>query len=95
MEEALMKNKSLANKGDDYKAWSLDQLTKSEFFHQKLHEWGLLALANQIEKIKGETLEWDLNQLGISEHAWNKVIHCGIKPAYPNLQLAFCYWHSQ
>jgi hypothetical protein len=27
----------------DSKAWSLDQLSKSEFFHQKLHEWGLLT----------------------------------------------------
>jgi len=75
-----VKKKFPANKGEDYKAWSLDQLTKSEFFHQKLHEWGLLALANQIEKIKGETLEWDLNQLGISKQAWDKVIHRGIKP---------------
>jgi len=73
-----MKKRSIANKGDDYKAWSLDQLTKSEFFHQKLHEWGLLTLAYQIEKIKGEVLDWDLNQLGISKQAWDKVIHRGI-----------------
>jgi hypothetical protein len=46
MEEAIVKKFS-ANKGEDYKAWSLDQLTKSEFFHQKLHEWGLLAMARQ------------------------------------------------
>jgi len=26
-------------------AWLLDQLTKSEFFHQKLHEWGMLEVA--------------------------------------------------
>ncbi|MFH1773721.1 MAG: XcyI family restriction endonuclease [Methanobacteriota archaeon] len=75
-----MKKKSSENTSVDYKAWSLDQLTKSEFFHQKLHEWGLLAVAEQIEKIKGETLEWDLNRLGISKQAWDKVIHRGIKP---------------
>ena len=64
----------------DSKAWSLDQLTKSEFFHQKLHEWGLLTVATEIERIKGETLDWNLEQLEISKPAWDKVIHRGIKP---------------
>jgi hypothetical protein len=68
------------NSDGDYKAWSLDQLTKSEFFHQKLHEWGLLAIADEIEKVKGETLDWDLSLLRISKQAWDKVIHRGIKP---------------
>jgi hypothetical protein len=45
MEEAIMKNKSPANKGEDYKAWSLDQLTKSEFFHQKL---GMFQISEKI-----------------------------------------------
>ncbi len=68
------------NASEGYKAWSLDQLTKSEFFHQKLHEWGLLEIAEQIEAIKGETLEWDLDWLGISKRAWDKAVHRGIKP---------------
>ena len=61
-------------------AWALDQLTKSEFFHQKLHEWGMLEIAHQIEQVKGETLTWDLERLGVSRKAWNKIIHRGIKP---------------
>lgn len=61
-------------------AWSLDQLAKSEFFHQKLHEWGLAQVAYQIESVKGETLAWDLAALGISQTAWDRVIHRGIKP---------------
>lgn len=60
--------------------WSLDQLTKSEFFHQKLHEWGILEVGRQVEQVKGETLTWDLETLGISQKAWDKVIHRGIKP---------------
>jgi hypothetical protein len=65
---------------DEKKAWSLDQLTKSEFFHQKLHEWGLMETAYQIEQIKGERLTWDKKELGISQKAWDKIIHRGIKP---------------
>lgn len=75
-----MKRKYPVNTGGDYRAWSLDQLTKSEFFHQKLHEWKLVPVAAGIEKIKGETLDWDLTLLGISKQAWDKVIHRGIKP---------------
>jgi hypothetical protein len=75
-----MKKRSPLKSSGDYKAWSLDQLTKSEFFHQKLHEWGLLTIAAEIEKTKGETLDWDLSSLGISKQAWDKVIHRGIKP---------------
>lgn len=61
-------------------AWFLDQLTKSAFFHRKLHEWQLLEIAEVIDRFPGETLEWDLHKLGISEAAWKKVIHRGIKP---------------
>ncbi|MGQ9632303.1 MAG: hypothetical protein ACUVXI_18610 [bacterium] len=75
-----MKKKLHKDSREDYKAWSLDQFTKSEFFHQKLHEWGLLAIAAEIERTKGENLDWDLNLLGISERAWNKIIHRGVKP---------------
>ena len=62
------------------KAWSIDQLAKSEFFHQKLHDWGMMEVAAQIDQLQGETLEWNSEHLGISERAWNKVIHRGIKP---------------
>jgi len=79
MEKAI-KKKSPEKSSKDHKAWSLDQLTKSEFFHQKLHEWGLLVVAAEIEKTKGETFDWDLTLLRISKQAWDKVIHRGIKP---------------
>lgn len=65
---------------DEKEAWSLDQLTKSEFFHQKLHEWGLVEIAYQIEQIKGEKLNWKKKELGISRKAWDRVIHRGIRP---------------
>ena len=61
-------------------SWLIDQITKSEFFHQKLHEWGLLEIAYELEAIKGEELKWDLKELNISQKAWNKIIHRGIKP---------------
>lgn len=60
--------------------WTIDQITKSEFFHQKLHEWGLIEIAQELECIKGEIFDWDLGDLGISADAWDKVIHRGIKP---------------
>lgn len=59
-------------------AWLIDQLAKSELFHQKLHEWGMLEVADRIDRVKGEELEWD--ELSISDKAWNKAIHQGIKP---------------
>jgi hypothetical protein len=68
------------NSDINYKAWYIDQLAKSEFFHQKLHEWKLVEIAEQLEAIQGENLTWDKLALGISENAWNKVIHRGIKP---------------
>jgi len=61
-------------------SWTIDQITKSGFFHQKLHEWGLLEIAYELENIKGEDLEWNLEDLNITLNAWNKVIHRGIKP---------------
>lgn len=60
-------------------AWKSDQLTKSEFFHRKLHEWGLLEIAYELEGIKGENLNWKMD-LNITTIAWDKVIHRGIKP---------------
>jgi hypothetical protein len=71
------------------RSWTVDQLAKSEFFHQKLHEWELIEVAQQIEQVMGETLLWDKVALEISEKAWDKVIHLGIKPvivfAYPEI----------
>ena len=61
-------------------SWTVDQLTKSEFFHQKLHEWGLLEIAYELERIKGDEFKWNRKDLNISDKAWNKVIHRGIKP---------------
>ncbi len=75
-----MRKKVIKNQRQDLKTWYLDQFAKSEFFHQKLHEWGLLTIATKIERSKGEDFEWNLNLLGISPQAWNKVIHRGIKP---------------
>ena len=65
---------------EEKSTWSLDQMTKGEFFHQKLHEWGLLEVAYRIEQVRGEALAWDQGRLGISKGAWEKVIHRGIKP---------------
>lgn len=59
-------------------AWKLDQLTKSVFFHRKLHEWRLLEIAEAIDQVEGENLHWE--NLNISTDAWNKIIHRGIKP---------------
>lgn len=71
------------------RSWTVDQLAKSEFFHQKLHEWALIEVAQQIEQVKGESLFWDKPKLAISEKAWDKVIHRGIKPVTLHvLQLA-------
>jgi len=61
-------------------SWKLDQLLKSRVFHRKLHEWGLIDIAMEIETIKGEQLDWKKSELKIDENAWNKVIHRGIKP---------------
>lgn len=61
-------------------AWTLDQLAKSLFFHQKIHEWKLISTSQAIDEVKGENLTWELSELAISELAWNKIIHAGIKP---------------
>ena len=84
-----MKKAASANVGGSPSAWMLDQLAKSQFFHEKLHAWGLLEVAAEIEKTKGEELKWDLATLGISQMAWDKAIHRGIKPvivfAHPDI----------
>ncbi|MGB9775247.1 MAG: XcyI family restriction endonuclease [Anaerolineae bacterium] len=73
-----------------HQTWFLDQLTKSEFFHQ--NEWKMLSVAEAIEVFRGETLEWNLSDLGISQSAWNRVIHRGIRPvtvfAHPDVLMS-------
>jgi hypothetical protein len=59
-------------------AWTLDQIAKSAFFQRKLYEWKLLEIAEQLEQVKGENLQWD--NLHISSKAWDMVIHRGIRP---------------
>jgi hypothetical protein len=54
---------------DKLESWLLDQVTKSEFFHQKLHEYGLLEVAYAVESVQGEDLDWNLERLGISQKA--------------------------
>ncbi len=61
------------------KEWAIDQIARSQFFHQKLHEWDLLGIANELESVKGEDLDWE-EDLGITDKAWRRVIHKGIKP---------------
>ena len=68
------------NDQDKHERWLLDQTTKSAFFHQKLHEYELLKIAYALEGVRGEDLDWDLEMLRISQTAWNKIIHQGIKP---------------
>lgn len=68
------------SKDSSKRAWIIDQITKSQFFHRKLHEWNLMEIALEIESIKGEELNWSHESLNISPEAWNKVIHRGIKP---------------
>lgn len=63
---------------DKRRAWALDQLQKSLFFHRKFHEWGLLEVAERIEAVSGETEQ--LADLRISSTVWNKAVHSGIKP---------------
>ncbi|WP_322798451.1 XcyI family restriction endonuclease [Thermoflexus sp.] len=67
--------------GSRQENWFLDQLSKSEFFHSKLHEWKMVEIAESIENLQGEAYDWsDLAGLGITKKAWNRVIHRGIRP---------------
>lgn len=82
---------SSSDKQEKIETWQADQTTKSEFFRQKLHDYGLLEIAYAIEAVQGENLQWDLPALGITVGAWSKVIHRGIKPlrvfAHPDILL--------
>lgn len=70
--------KSSADSKQDIRKWYLDQLKKTTFFRQQLYK--VVDIVGEIEKVKGETLDWNMSLLGILEKAWNKVIHRGIKP---------------
>jgi len=88
-----MSSKPKGGPKDERERWLLDQVTKSEFFHQKLHEYGLLDIAYEIEQVRGQDLDWNCLEnreaLEISEAAWTQVIHQGIKPvrvfAHPDI----------
>lgn len=60
--------------------WRSDQLAKSQLFHRLLHKWRLVEIAEEIETVQGEKYEWDCCKLCISDRAWQKVIHRGVKP---------------
>lgn len=73
--------------------WRRDQVDKSHFFHQKMHEWGLLEVADALDSVQGEDLDWENRpDLGITTDAWNKTIHRGIKPvlvfAHPDILMS-------
>jgi len=57
--------------------------------------WSPKAI-NELESIKGEDLEWNGRDLGITNRAWNRVIHKGIKPvrvfAHPEV---ICNWFEK
>ncbi|MFN3691011.1 MAG: XcyI family restriction endonuclease, partial [Fimbriimonadales bacterium] len=55
---------------------------RSLFFLAKLQEWGLQEGASAIEQLDGSSVEWNLQELNISEKAWNRVIHRGIPPVW-------------
>jgi hypothetical protein len=40
----------------------------------------LLQIADQIDAVRGDSLNWDTLALGISQKAWDRVIHRGIRP---------------
>ncbi len=62
------------------KAWLLDQVHRSLFFHEKLHEWRMVEVYDVLKQLPAWEWEWNLEHLDISEQAWNKVIHAGLKP---------------
>lgn len=39
------------------KVWTVDQLAKSKFFHQKLPEYALVEVADQLDQVKAENLD--------------------------------------
>ncbi len=71
------------------RSWRLDQFAKSVFFHQKLHEWGLLEVFSRLENAPAAQWDWTLEPLGISEAAWETVIHS------PRLTPVLVFAHPQ
>jgi len=70
-------------------SWRLDQFAKSVFFHQKLHAWGLLEVLSRLESAPAAQWDWTLETLGISERAWETVIHS------PHLTPVLVFAHPQ
>jgi len=56
-------------------AWFLDQISKSVFFHQKLHAWEMVVIVARLDNAPASNWDWSLSMLNIKEQAWNKVIH--------------------
>lgn len=75
-----MTGRILRDQQANYRAWSADQLAKSQFFREKLHSWEMMQVAETIDAVQGEDLPWELADFGISQRAWDKVVHRGIKP---------------
>jgi hypothetical protein len=84
MAESITARSNQLPASDKQKRWQLDQIARSHYFHARLHEWGLLEIQDEIDKVEGDRLAWNAPderiELGISEVAWNKIIHQGIKP---------------
>jgi len=56
-------------------AWFLDQISKSAFFHQKLHAWEMIAIVARLDAAPTLDWDWTLPPLNIEKRAWDKVIH--------------------
>ena len=56
-------------------AWLLDQISKSVFFHQKLHAWEMVAIVARLDDAPASNWDWSLTALNIEKQAWNKVVH--------------------
>jgi hypothetical protein len=62
MEETLnMSKRHEPHQATQQSSWLEDQLTKSLFFHIKLHEWMLLETAEQLEQLRGDQLDWTIS----------------------------------
>ncbi len=57
------------------RSWLLDQLAKSSFFHEKLHEWELLEVLSHLKNAPATTWDWSLEALEIAPDAWRVVVH--------------------
>lgn len=72
-------------------AWFMDQIKKSKFFREKLHNWKMIEITDELDMLDGSKYDWDLNKLKIKHDAWKNVIHMGIKPimAFMNPEIIY------